>query len=240
MKRDLSSPFRLVLRTYACPIGDALFARRLRRVLTKCPAFNGCFLLQDYPRLARIGGMDQHGDIVVRYAYNKEGWTVTVEHRAGDEGLVEVLEREMANELRPCPTPPSPLKTRPPGMAYFFQMVQGQPLGRKVQIAEAVIEQALTLKFADYQGTRRQLEFLSRLHLLRATYKTGSADTRDRYLEAMERHERARFCLHAGQKVRLDHQLRVYSPSKIQTLRLHFALLPTGGVLVGGVTEQGG
>ena len=169
MKRDTSSPLSLKLRTYACTVGDDLFRRRFRRVVGHSPAFNGSFLVQETCRMNRIGGMDQHGDVVVRHDYLKEGWTVRVEYRAGDEGLVEALERELARELTPCPNLPSPIKSRPPGMAYFFEMVQGQPLGRKVLIADSAIESAHSTVFAAYRETRLELELLTRLHTLRHT-----------------------------------------------------------------------
>ena len=238
MKRDTSSPLSLKLRTYACTVGDDLFRRRFRRVVGHSPAFNGSFLVQETPRMNRIGGMDQHGDVVVRHDYLKEGWTVRVEYRAGDEGLVEALERELARELTPCPNLPSPIKSRPPGMAYFFEMVQGQPLGRKVLIADSAIESAHSTGFAAYRETRLELELLTRLHTLRHTHLRESEDLQERYRRAMERHDHAKFCLFEGRKVCLPHRIKARGPKNGNVLVMHFALLPGGKPLVGWVEER--
>ena len=103
MKRDLSSPLKLVLRTYACSELCTLFALRLGELIEGARAFNGCFLLEEHGWLYRIGGMDLHGDILIRHETQADGFTVTIEHRAGDEGLVRELEQEMGKVLAPAP-----------------------------------------------------------------------------------------------------------------------------------------
>jgi len=235
MKRDTSSPHRIQLRTYACAVGEDLFKRRLGRLVTNCPAFNGSFLWQERPRMHRIGGMDQHGDILVRQAYQKEGSTVTIEYRAGDEGLVDVLAREMANDLTPGPNPPSPLKNRLPGMVAFLQMIQGQSLGRKVIIADSAIESALGLDFAGYREARLELELLARLQALRGTHPLESQTLQQRYHRAMRRLPNAKVCLCHGRKVRLPHRIEAREPKGGRMLAMYFALLPTGQPLVGWV-----
>ena len=240
MKRDLSAALKLVLRTYACTELCTFFALRLGEVIEGARAFNGCFLVEEHGWLHRVGGMDLHGDILIRHDTQADGFTVTIEHRAGDEGLVRELEQEMGKVLVARPNPPSPLKTRPPGMAYFFQMIQGQALGRKVIIADAVVEQAHLFHFAGYRVARQQLEVLGSLHERLANRTILSAFTTEEVREArlaLRRHREPKACWFNGNRIWLWHQIEAREPKSGRVLTMHFARLPAGKVLVGWVEE---
>ena len=237
MKRETSSPYKLTVRTYACTLLGTFFTLRLQEMVKGARGFNGSYLLEEHGWLHRIGGMDQHGDILIRHDVHADGFAVRIEHRAGDEGLVRELEQELADVLTVRPNPPSPLKTRPPGMAHFFQMIQGKPLGRKVIVADAAVEASHDLYFDDYREARRELDFLARLPTLQGTHPLEHSDIQFRYHQAMQRYPDPKVCLHQGKKVRLPHRINAAPKKDGRVLTMHFALLPTGKVLVGWVEE---
>jgi hypothetical protein len=238
MKRDPSTPLRLQLRTYACTEPEAAFGLRLNQLLETCPALRSSYLVEAGGGTVRLGGMNQFGDVLIRPERHGEDFLVRVEHRAGDGGLVLAMEHELRDVLTPRPNAPSPIKNRLPGMASFFQMIQEQPLGRKVIIADSTIESALGLDFSGYREARHELEILARLQTLRGTRPTESRKNERRHHPEMDRYPEAKVCLFHGKKVWLPYSVTAHETTGGRGLTMHFTLLPTGKPLVGWVEER--
>ena len=211
---------------------------RLHHLLADCACFNGSCLLEEYAWLNRIMGTEQHGDIVLRHLDEKGEVTVTVDYRVGDEALVEAMEAELRPHLTPRPNPPLLSDNRMPGMAPFFQMIQGRPLGRKVVIADSAIESAHAVFFKHYQSAYEELEFLGQLRALKVSRATKSLNIRNRYYFAMLDRGNRLACLHQGRRIFLPHLVHAPDDEDGRALIIYFGLLPSGKPLVGLVEER--
>ena len=153
---------------------------------------------------------------------------LTIEHRAGDEPQVVEIITALGKSITRRATLPVPGLNRPKGMAYFFEMIQGNPLKSKVLIADAVVEAAHDLRFEDYRAARRALDFLAKLRTIKRTYLTQDEDTQIAYHMAQVNHPDPKVCLHEGQKVFLRNQITVKPDRDGPHLTMHFTRLPKG------------
>ncbi len=231
-------PTKLLISTFITPYFPDDFKRRLSEVVHGAPAFNLSFLNGQYAEGSRIGGFDQVGDIIVRQHRAKRSVKeITIEYRAGDQELVSELIRLLGPALTPKAPVPDPKMKRPPGMAYFFEMINGNPLGKRVIIAEAAIEAAHDLSFEDYRSARLSLDILGRLKKLAASHEFESDTVKYRYRQSLRRHTNPPVCLHEGRKVLLRHRIDAIPSKDGRTLTMHFAKLPKGKILVGWAEE---
>lgn len=230
-------PAKLVLRNFKTDLTADVVKRRLAELVEESPHFNTSFLNGEWDEDTRIGGLDQQGDIILRHRTERSKRELTIEHRAGDEALVVEIVAMFGMVLSRRPTHPAPGMNRPRGMAYFFEMIQGNPLKSKVLIADAVIEAAHDLRFEDYRMARRALDFLAKLRTLRRTYHTLDKETKTAYHLAQIKHTDPKVCLHEGKKVILRNQIVTKPDVDGPHLTLHFTRLPSRKILVGWVEE---
>jgi hypothetical protein len=126
---------------------------------------------------------------------------------------------------------------RPRGMAYFFEMIQGNRLSSKIVVTDAVVEAAHDLRFEDYRMARRALDFLAKLREIKRTYLTQDEATQMAYHMAQINHPEPKVCLFEGKKVFLRNQITVKPEKDGPHLTIHFTKLPKGKILVGFVEE---
>jgi hypothetical protein len=233
-------PKKLQIRTYDCKLSARKVKMALLKLVETSPAFNESWINGEYDIGSRIGGLNQYGDIMVCHRTWRRGkHELTIEHRAGDELLAKEIEAVYGKNLTAKASRMVMGNKRPEGLAYFFEMIRGTSLKRKVLIADAVIEDAHDLNFNDYREVRSKLEFLGvfpRISILQA-----SLDVRIRlaYKEANQVHPLPMVCLHEGKKIALPHRVVVIPARNDCVLTLHFAKLPGYKVLVGWVEERG-
>jgi len=230
-------PTKLVLRTFTTDLPAGEVKRQLLELVEKSALFNTSFLNGEWDEDSRIGGFDQHGDIIIRHRTERAKRELTIEHRAGDEPLVVEIVTALGKALTRRPTLPVPGLNRPKGMAYFFEMIQSNPLKSKILIADAVVEAAHDLRFEDYRMARRALDFLAKLREIRRTYDDQDRYTQTQYHLANIRHPDPKVCLHEGKKVFLRNQIVVKPDKDGPHLMMHFTRLPKGKILVGFVEE---
>ena len=230
-------PTKLVLRTFTTDLPAGEVKRQLLELVEKSALFNSSFLNGEWDEDSRIGGLDQHGDIIIRHRTERAKHELTIEHRAGDEPLVVEIVSTLGKALTRRATLPVPGMNRPKGMAYFFEMIQGNPLKSKILIADAVVEAAHDLRFEDYRMARRALDFLAKLREIRRTYDDQDRYTQTQYHLANIRHPDPKVCLHEGKKVFLRNQIVVKPDKDGPHLMMHFTRLPKGKILVGFVEE---
>jgi hypothetical protein len=230
-------PTKLVLRTFTTDLPAGEVKRQLQELVEKSALFNSSFLNGEWDEDSRIGGLDQHGDIIVRHRTERAKRELTIEHRAGDEPLVVEIVTALGKALTRRATLPVPGLNRPKGMAYFFEMIQGNPLKSKILIADAVVEAAHDLRFEDYRMARRALDFLARLREIKRTYLTQDEATQMAYHLAQINHPEPKVCLFEGKKVFLRNQITIKPEKDGPHLTIHFTKLPKGRILVGFVEE---
>ena len=233
-----NTPTKLRIRAYACKVSARTIKAGLQKLAETSPAFNESWLNGEFVEGTRIGGLTQHGDIIVRHRTSRRRHELTIEHRAGDEPLALEIEAAFARHL----TPKAPRLVaggkRPEGLAYFFEMIRACPLRRRITIADAVIEEAHDLQFDDYREARAKLEFLSMLSRLHDVQGNLDVRIQKMYAEANERQLMPKVCLYEGRKVFLEHRIDMVSKKHDYVLILHFAKLMAGRVLVGWVEEK--
>ena len=232
-------PTKLRIRAYDCKLSALKVKQGLAKLVESSPAFNESWLLGEYNIGSRIGGLNQHGDIIIRHSTPRRGkHELTIEHRAGDEALAKEIEATFEKSLSPkAPRMIKGLK-RPVGMAYFFEMIKSSPLRKDLLIADAVIEEAHDLNFDDYREARAKLHFLSMVPRLGNVQANLDKRIQMAYKECNHRHFAPKVCLHQGQKIALPHRFEVVSAKHDYILTLHFAKLPGYRVLVGWVEER--
>ena len=87
-KKKTGSPGQLEIRQCETSLSAERFRDMLEALVSTEPAFNNSFLMGKQADDLRIGGLDQYGDIVIRYHALPEGKTVNLEFRLGDAALV--------------------------------------------------------------------------------------------------------------------------------------------------------
>ena len=230
-------PTKLVLRTFTTDLPAGEVKRQLQALVEKSAHFNSSFLNGEWDEDSRIGGFDQLGDIIIRHRTERAKRELTIEHRAGDEPLVVEIVSTFGKALTRRPTLPIPGMNRPKGMAYFFEMIQGNPLKSKILISDAVVEAAHDLRFEDYRMARRALDFLAKLREIKRTYLTQDKETQIAYHMAQVNHPDPKVCLHEGKKVFLRNQISIKPDIDGPNLTMHFTRLAKGKILVGFVEE---
>ena len=81
-------PTKLVLRTFTTDLPADAVKRQLQELVETSALFNTSFLNGEWDEDTRIGGLDQHGDIILRHRTERAKRELTIEHWAGDEPLV--------------------------------------------------------------------------------------------------------------------------------------------------------
>jgi hypothetical protein len=221
------------MRAFVCTLSTRKFRDKLEKLVATDPVFNESWTTGELFMTARIGGMRQYGDIVVRHHSRRPRNEVIIEHRAGDEALVEALTKALAKELTPKEPRLAPGKKRPAGMAYFFEMIRSTPLRRHILIAESVIEEAYEMDFEDYPAVRRKLEFLSMVPRLGVLHKSLDARVQKDYQEATRIRANPKICLFEGQKIALPYRVRVISEDETNAMVMHFAKVSADQMLIG-------
>jgi hypothetical protein len=230
-------PTKLVLRTFTTDLPAEAVKLKLQRIVEQSPLFNTSFLNGEWATDTRIGGFDQHGDILIRHRSERDKHELTIEHRAGDEPLIVEIITAFGMALTRRPTLPVQGMNRPHGMAYFFEMIQGNRLSSKIVVTDAVVEAAHDLRFEDYRMARRALDFLAKLREIKRTYLTQDEATQIAYHLAQINHPEPKVCLFEGKKVFLPNQVTIKPEKDGPHLTLHFTKLPKGKILVGFVEE---
>ncbi len=230
-------PTKLVLQTFLCRQSAAESKATLQKIVQTNPTLNTSFLNGRWDEDSRIGGFDQHGDIVIRHRTEQAKHKLTIEHRAGDEPLIVEIIMAFGLALTRLPTLPAPGMNRPHGMAYFFEMIQGNRLSSKIVVTDAVVEAAHDLRFNDYRMARRALDFLAKLRVISRTYLEQDDATQMAYHMAQIEHPEPKICLFEGKKVFLRNQITIRPEKDGPHLTLHFTKLPKGRILVGFVEE---
>jgi hypothetical protein len=126
---------------------------------------------------------------------------------------------------------------RPHGMAYFFEMIQGNRLSSKIVVTDAVVEAAHDLRFEDYREARKALDFLAKLRTIKRKYLEQDNATQIDYIMAQGEHPEPKVCLFEGKKVFLRNQITTKPEKDGPHLTIHFTKLPRGRILVGWVEE---
>jgi hypothetical protein len=230
-------PTKLILQTFLCRQSAAESKATLQKVVEENPAYNMSFLNGEWAEDTRIGGFDQHGDIIVRHRTERAKHELTIEHRAGDEPLIVEIIAAFGMAITRRPTLPVPGMNRPRGMAYFFEMIQGNRLSSKIVVTDAVVEAAHDLRFEDYRMARRALDFLAKLRQISRTYLEQDDATQMAFHLAQIEHPEPKVCLFEGKKVFLRNQITIKPEKDGPHLTLHFTKLPKGKILVGFVEE---
>jgi hypothetical protein len=101
-------PTKLILQTFLCRQSAAESKATLQKVVEANPAFNTSFLNGEWAEDSRIGGLDQHGDILIRHRSERAKHELTIEHRAGDELLIVEIITAFGMALTRRPTLPVP------------------------------------------------------------------------------------------------------------------------------------
>jgi len=155
-----NSPTKLKIRTYDCKASAARVKEALQKLVETSLAFNESWLLGEFDEGSRIGGLNQHGDIIVRHFAHRPKSELTIEYRAGDEALALVVEATLGKFLTPKAPRMVSGSRRPAGLAYFLEMLRLNPVKRSLLIADAAFEEAHDMSFSDYKQARDELSFL--------------------------------------------------------------------------------
>lgn len=232
-----NSPTKLKIRAYDCKASAARVKEALERLVETSLAFNESWLLGEFDEGSRIGGLNQHGDIIVRHFARRPKSELTIEYRAGDEALALVVEATLGKFLTPKAPRMVSGSRRPAGLAYFLEMLRLNPVKRPLLIADAAIEEAHDMSFSDYKQARDELSFLELVPKLGTLQESLDVRIQKAYKEATVRHPDPKICLHEGKRVFLRYRYRIFARNKRDMLVVHFAKLTGGRVLVGWVEE---
>lgn len=233
-----NSPTKLKIRAYDCKARAARVKEALQKLVETSLAFNESWLLGEFDEGSRIGGLNQHGDIIVRHFARRPKSELTIEYRAGDEALALVVEATLGKSLTAKAPRLVSNSRRPAGLAYFLEMLRLNPVKRSLLIADAAIEEAHDMSFSDYKQARDELSFLELVPRLGSLQESLDVRIQKAYKEANTRHPDPKVCLHEGKRVFLRHRFRIFARNKRDILVVHFAKLPGGRVLVGWVEER--
>jgi len=114
------TPTKLQLRAYDCRASAARIKEGLVKLVETSLAFNECWLLGEFDEGSRIGGLRQHGDIIIRHYSRRPKSELTIEYRAGDEALALIIEANFGKFLTPKAPRMATGSRRPAGLAYFL------------------------------------------------------------------------------------------------------------------------
>jgi hypothetical protein len=237
-KKKIGAPGQLEIRQCETPLSAERFRDMLEALVSAEPAFNNSFLTGKYADGLRIGGLDQHGDIVIRYHAQPEGKTVNIEFRLGDAALVANIYRHFGSKLTLVGPKYGGEDDLFPNLGHFLDSLRMSKLKQSIIFADSAIESALDCGFEEYDEILEELVFLKLMNGFAKVHGyRGENKDRNRYLQAKRHHKQPRIILYQGQKLRLPHRLHIRSLKFDTTLRLHFAALPKNRFLIGYVDE---
>ena len=237
-KKKTGSLVQLEIRYCETPLSGERFRDMLEELVNTNPAFNTSFLMGKIAEDLRIGGLDQHGDTVIRYHARPEAKTVTLEFRLGDAAMIAKIYGYFGTKLTIVGPKDEGADELFPNLGHFLDSLRMSKLRQSIVFADSAIESAIDCGFDEYDDVLEELSFLklingfAKVHGFRGDHKD-----RHRYLQARRHHEQPHISLHLGQKVRLVHRLHIRSHKFDTTLRLHFAALPRNRFLIGYVDE---
>lgn len=237
-KKKIGSPAQLEIRQCETSLSAERFRDMLETLVSTEPAFNNSFLMGKYAEGLRIGGLDQHGDILIRHHAVAEGKTVHLQFRLGDASLVAKIYGYFGSELKLVGPKDEGEDELFPNLGHFLYSLRMSKLKQSIIFADSAIESALDCGFDEYDEILEELVFLKLMNGFAKVHGyRGENKDRHRYLQAKRRHKHPHIVLHQGQKLRLPHRLHIRSLKFDTTLRLHFAALPRNRFLIGYVDE---
>ncbi len=236
-KKRIGSPTQLEIRQCETPLSAERFRDRLEALVSTEPAFNNSFLVGKYAGGLRIGGLDQHGDILIRHHALAEGKTVYLEFRLGDASLVAKIYGCFGPDLK-LVGPKDEGDDEPfPNLGHFLDSLRMSKLRQSIIIADSAIDGAMDCGFDEYDEILEELVFLKLMNGFAKVHGYREHKDRHRYLQAKRIHKRPHVALHQGMKTPLPHRLHVRSLKFDTVLRLHFAALPRNRFMIGFVDE---
>jgi len=236
-KKKIGSRAQLEIRQCETPLSAERFRDMLETLVSTDPAFNTSFLMGKYADGLRIGGLDQHGDIVIRHHALPEGKTVNLEFRLGDAALVAKIYGHFGSKLTLVAPKDDGENELFPNLGHFLDSLQMSKLRNSIVFAESAIESALDCGFDEYDEVLEELVFLKLMNGFAKVHGYKENKDRHRYLQAKRHHKDPRISLYLGQKVQLHQRLHIRSMKFDNVLRLHFATLPRNRFLIGFVDE---
>ena len=237
-KKKIGSPAQLEIRQCETSLSAERFRDMLETLVSTEPAFNNSFLMGKYAEGLRIGGLDQHGDILIRHHAVAEGKTVHLQFRLGDASLVAKIYGYFGSELKLVGPKDEGEDELFPNLGHFLDSLRMSKLKQSIIFADSAIESALDCGFEEYDEILEELVFLKLMNGFAKVHGyRGENKDRNRYLQAKRCHKHPHIVLHQGQKLRLPHRLHIRSLKFDTTLRLHFAALPRNRFLIGDVDE---
>jgi hypothetical protein len=236
-KKRIGSPTQLEIRQCETPLSAERFRDRLEVLVSTEPAFNNSFLMGKYAEGLRIGGLDQHGDILIRHHAVAEGKTVHLEFRLGDASLVAKIYGYFGPDLK-LVGPKDEGDDEPfPNLGHFLDSLRMSKLRQSIIIADSAIDGAMDCGFDEYDEILEELVFLKLMNGFAKVHGYREHKDRHRYLQAKRIHKRPHVALHQGMKTPLPHRLHIRSLKFDTVLRLHFAALPRNRFIIGFVDE---
>jgi hypothetical protein len=236
-KKKIGSPAQLEIHQCETPLSAERFRDMLETLVSTDPAFNTSFLIGKDADALRIGGLDQHGDIVIRHHALPEGKTVNLEFRLGDAALVAKIYGYFGSELKLIGPKVEGEDELFPNLGHFMDSLRMSKLKQSIILAESAIESALDCGFDEYDEVLEELVFLKLMNGFAKVHGYKENKDRHRYLQAKRHHKDPRISLYLGQKVQLHQRLHIRSMKFDNVLRLHFATLPRNRFLIGFVDE---
>ena len=236
-KKKIGSPAQLEIRQCETSLSSERFRDMLEGLVNTEPAFNASFLMGKQADDLRIGGLDQYGDIVIRYHALPEGKTVKLEFRLGDVALVAKIYGHFGSKLTLVGPKDDAENEMFPNLGHFLDSLRMSKLKQSIVFADSAIESALDCGFDEYDEVLEELVFLKLMNGFAKVHGYRENKDRHRYLQAKRHHKDPCIVLHEGQKLRLPHRLHIRSLKFDTTLRLHFATLPRNRFLIGFVDE---
>ena len=236
-KKKTGSPGQLEIRQCETSLSAERFRDMLEALVSTEPAFNNSFLVGKYAEGLRIGGLDQHGDILIRHHALAEGKTVHLEFRLGDASLVAKIYGCFGPDLK-LVGPKDEGDDEPfPNLGHFLDSLRMSKLRQSIIIADSAIDGAMDCGFDEYDEILEELVFLKLMNGFAKVHGYREHKDRHRYLQAKRIHKRPHVALHQGMKTPLPHRLHIRSLKFDTVLRLHFAALPRNRFMIGFVDE---
>jgi hypothetical protein len=236
-KKKVGSPGQLEIRQCETSLSAERFRDILETLVSTEPAFNNSSLVGKYAEGLRIGGLDQHGDILIRHHALAEGKTVQLQFRLGDASLVAKIYGYFGSELKLVGPKDEGEDELFPNLGHFLDSLRMSKLKQSIILADSAIESALDCGFDEYDEILEELVFLKFMNGFAKVHGYRENKDRHRYLQAKRHHKQPLVVLHQGQKLRLPHRLHIRSIKFDNVLRLHFAALPRNRFLIGYVDE---
>jgi hypothetical protein len=165
-------PTKLVLRTFTTDLSAEAVKLKLQRIVEKSALFNTSFLNGEWAEDTRIGGFDQHGDIVIRHRSERAKHELTIEHRAGEVLSIKPDREDVLSRGHICPKAVAlkdlhedpdrlrrPMKRTPAGWEEITWSTAFEEVERRIgEVAEIVGEHGQPLRPQRPLETRDRLD----------------------------------------------------------------------------------